>query len=203
MNFFQKCNPVYLHKLLKEKEVELTEKDTIIQNLTYEYKLPTDDEIKCGYYIPSDNIIRLLDGDRISSKERKMALDIRVMIQLVEGMELELKRYRGSNLENTLKQLNNASKQLDNVSKQLDQATDRIAELNYKLEQSEENSVFLAEEINMLRNELARRDRLNEKLWVAIFGYGRDEMTILNKSFWGKDLVSVDLPGAEHDNNNA
>lgn len=196
MNFFQRWNPVYLHKLLKAKEVELTEKDTIIQNLTYEYKLPTDEEIKCGYYLTRDEIVGLLDGNRISSKERKMALDIRVMVQLVEEMELELKRFRGSNLENTLKQLDNTSKQLDNANKE-------VSRLNYKLEQTEENAGVLAKEINMLRTELAKRDSLNEKLWVAIFGYGRDEMTILNKSFWGKDLVTVDLPGAEHDNNNA
>ena len=181
MNFFQRWNPVYLLEKLKRLESDL-EVEREMARRRQRYLLEKVDSLERVVKAEADrnDVLNNLNND-LESKLSKV-------------------RLRADTKEDELKSL---TSDFDGLKLLLQNKNEEIASLNFNKEKLEETSSFLVEEINILKTELAKRDRINEKLWVAIFGYGRDEMTLLNKSFWGKDLVAVALPGEEHDNNHA
>lgn len=176
-----------------------------VEALSVQYEYPTQDDLCSGIrgnVIPFSPIEIVGESQpHFTATERKLLIDMKFIQQQNEYLESVIKE-----LSDTVS---------GNVLEKFDFYKGRLATLEEELQREKNNALFFKDqesqarlvkmELELAYDELelkleraierAEKAEAKNRLWFEhIFGYQVDEMTLLNKSFWGKNLVLAEIP---------
>lgn len=198
----------YLRNELQKAASENVTLKKTVEALSVQYEYQTQDDICSGIrqnFVPINPIEIVGESQpHLTATERKLLIDMKFIQQQNEYLESVIKEL--SNLAgcNVLEKFDVLNERIVDLQKQL-QAAKNSAQF-YQEQQSEarleKTKLELAyDELELkLERTIERAEKAVAKnnLWFEhVFGYKPDEMTILNRSFWGKNLVLAEMPSEE------
>lgn len=179
-----------------------------VEALSVEYEYPTHNDLCSGIrgnLVPISPIEIVGESQpHFTATERKLLIDMKFTQQQNEYLESVIKE-----LSDTVG---------GNVLEKFDFYKGRLATLEEDLQREKNNTLFFKDqesqarlakmELELAYDELelkleraierAEKAEAKNNLWFEhILGYKPDEMTILNRSFWGKNLVLAEMPSEE------
>lgn len=179
-----------------------------VETLSVQYEYPTQDDLCSGIrgnLVPISPIEIVGESQpHFTPTERKLLIDMKFIQQQNEYLESVINSLSDTAGCNVLEKFDVLNERIVDLTKQLQVAKNSVK--FYQEQRSEERlektKLQLAyDELELkLERAIERAEKAEAKnnLWFEhVFGYKPDEMTILNRSFWGKELVLTEIPSGK------
>lgn len=176
-----------------------------VEALSVQYEYPTHNDLCSGIrgnLVPISPIEIVGESQpHFTPTERKLLIDMKFIQQQNEYLESVIKELSDTAGCNVLEKFDVLNERIVDLTKQLQVAKNSVK--FYQEQRSEERLEktklqFAYDELELkLERTIERAEKAEAKnnLWFEhVFGYKPDEMIILNRSFWGKNLVLTEIP---------
>lgn len=198
----------YLRNELQKASSENVTLKKTVEALSVKYEYPTQNDLCSGIrgnLVPISPIEIVGESQlHFTPTERKLLIDMKFIQQQNEYLESVINALSDTAGCNVLEKFDVLNERIVDLTKQLQVAKNsaKFYQEQRSEERLEKTKLQLAYDEFELKLERAieRAEKAEAKnnLWFEhVFGYKPDEMTILNRSFWGKNLVLAEMPSEE------
>lgn len=179
-----------------------------VEALSVQYEYPTHNDLCSGIrgdVIPFSPVGIVGESQpHFTATERKLLIDMKFIQQQNEYLESVIKELSDTVGGNVLEKFDFYKGRLATLEEDLQREKNKVPFFKERASEArlEKTRLELAyDELELkLERAIERAEKAEAKnnLWFEhVFGYKPNEMTVLNKSFWGKNLVLAEMPSEE------